>query len=52
MAMYKAMYFKNYFSLTQDQNVGTFLTINGNVFIEKALITEKTTVTGLIKFVE
>lgn len=43
------MYYQNYFSLTKDQNIQTYLNINGSVHINKALFAQKTIVPGLIK---
>lgn len=39
----------NYISLSKDQNIATFLNVNGSITISKALITEKTVVKGAIK---
>jgi hypothetical protein len=36
-------------SLTKNQNIATYLNINGTVFIKKALFAEKTIVPGKIK---
>lgn len=39
----------NYISLTKDQNIATFLSVNGSITISKALHTDKTVVKGAIK---
>ena len=40
---------QNYMSLTTNQNVGTYLSLNGTLFIKKALFTRKAIVQVSIK---
>lgn len=43
------MFFEQYFSLSNAQNIQAYLNVNGTVFITKALLAERTVVRGLIK---
>lgn len=40
---------ENYFSLTKNQNIPAFININGTVFINSTLSTQRTIVQGTIK---
>lgn len=43
------MIFQSYFSKTRDQNIATYLNVNGTAIVKKALVAQKTIVLGAIK---